>query len=76
MKNQKRVQIKLVSQNHVPLKEDDPESDGIGGPEFKAEIDMANEQNKDYYNKLGIKQMQIDNFGQFRVGLRKYGFNI
>ena len=61
--NQRRLHIKLVSQNHVSKDEDDAEAEGIGGPEFKEENEKANILNKSYYNKLNMKTTIIDNMG-------------
>ena len=63
MDNQKRLNIKLKSQNHVyqePVaeenkeeikdeEEEDDQNKGIGGEEFKKELESAVEENKQYY---------------------------
>lgn len=69
---QRRVNIKLVSQNHMFKDEADEESEGLGGQEFKDQKDTCKVKNDEYYGKLGLKQKSIDNIKVFQMGQKRY----
>ena len=57
--NQRRINIKLQSQNHVYKSPDNEEAEGLGGEEFKTEVEEAEKANAAYYQKAAVANEQL-----------------
>ena len=62
VQNQRRLNIKLASQNHV-FKTEEEDCEGLGGTEFKEEKEKSEKSNAKYYE--GLKQIKIENIKTF-----------
>lgn len=71
--NQRRVNVKLSSQNHV-MKTEDEECENLGGSDFKEEAESSQKKNLEYYSNLGLKQETIDNMKTFHLSNDRYAF--
>lgn len=68
IENQRRVNLKLCSQNHRAKtgEADEDDEECLGKPEIKIENEKAVEENKNYYAEIvGIKQEKIETIAEF-----------
>lgn len=65
--NQRRINVKLQSQNHLCQDASDPESEGLGGDEFKMEQELAKRENDEHYAGLNMNQNTIENIQLFQL---------